>query len=991
MARVRLLLVSLCVVVLPASAFAQASITGVVRDASGAVLPGVTVEAASPALIEKVRTASTDGTGQYRLTDLRPGTYAVTFTLPGFSTVAREGLELSGTLTAVVNAEMRVGAVEETITVTGAAPVVDVQSVNRQTVITNQIVSELPTARNFYNIAVLIPGVTAPVGARDVGGAAADGFGIRVNAHGSRDEGMRFTVGGLNFGNLVGPGGNGAITSPNLNAMQEVSIDVAAVDASAPNGGVRILLVPKEGGNTFSGTFFLTGTNDNLQSSNLDDALRRDGLTTVNEVRYSYDISAGIGGPLQRDKIWFYFTGRRNSVRNVVAGAFYNKNANDPTKWTYEPDLARPYITETSLTNGTARITWQATPKNKFSLNFDETNRCNCGPSVNRFTPPEAATYLASKSAHYWLLDWSSPVTNRLLLEAGGILRRDPAFTIWQFNPPLNYREMISVQEQSTGLRFRAPAGVGDSTPKNFYYRGAASYITGAHALKVGFQAGQGESRIWSHDLDMNYRVNNGVANQLTMRAVPFDTIVKLKEDLGIFAQERWTLGRMTLSGAVRYDYLHYGWPDIYLGPTRFTPNRNITLPAGTSIKYHDITPRVGASYDLRGDGRTAVKVSLNKYLQGFGAQSSYPTSVNPVTRLVSSVNRAWTDNDRDYVADCDLLNPAAQSPTTTGSIDTCGPWSSLAFGTTIPGQSFDPEILAGWGSRGFNWEFTGSVQHELVTGTAINVGYFRRWYGNLTVTDNRALTAADFDAFSITAPAHPELPGGGGYTLSGLYNVRPDKFSLPTDNYETFAKNYGDVVDMWHGVDVTLTSRTSWGLTAQGGFSTGRQITDRCEVAAKLPETNVGAVLTPLQFCRQVQPFQTQYKGFGSYTVPKVDVLFAMTVSSEPGQLMTANYVASNTVIGPSLSRPLSGGAANATIALVGSNELYYERLNPVDIRVSKLLRLGTRRIMLGVDLYNAFNGNTVVGFSNNFGNWLAPTTIQQARVLKFSGQVDF
>jgi hypothetical protein len=509
--------------------------------------------------------------------------------------------------------------------------------------------------------------------------------------------------------------------------------------------------------------------------------------------------------------------------------------------------------------------------------------------------------------------------------------------------------------------------------------------------LKVGFQAGQGESRIWSHDLDMNFRFNNGIPNQLTMRAVPYDTIVKLKEDFGMYAQDRWTHGRLTLNGAVRYDYLHYGWPDIHLGPTRFTPNRNITLPEGTSVKYHDITPRLGAAYDLRGDGRTAVKVSFSKYLQGYGAQAGYPTTVNPVQRLVTAVNRAWTDNNRNYAPDCDLLNPAAQSPATTGSIDVCGPWSSLAFGTTIPGQSFDPAILEGWGSRGFNWELSGSVQHEIVTGTAVNVGYFRRWYGNLTVTDNRNLAAADFDAFTIVAPQHTDLPDGGGYMLAGLYNVRPDKFSLPTDNYETFAKNYGDVTDMWHGLDLTLTTRTSWGLTAQGGMSTGRQIQDRCEVVAKLPELNVGGTLTPQQFCRQVQPFQTQFKGFGSYTLPRIDVLFAMTVSSEPGQVMTANYVASNAVIAPSLGRALSGGAANATIALVNSNSLFYQRLNPVDVRLSKLLRFGGRRLMVGVDLYNAFNGNTVVGFSNNFGNWLAPTTIQQARVVKFSGQLDF
>jgi hypothetical protein len=162
---VKTLGVFVCLVLLPAVAFAQASITGVVKDTSGAVLPGVTVEVASPVLIEKTRSAVSDGTGQFRIVDLRPGTYSITFSLTGFSTVKRDGIELTGSFIASINADMKIGSVEETITVSGATPIVDVQSVRRQTTLSNETLTTVPTARSWAATAVLIPGIVIQAGA----------------------------------------------------------------------------------------------------------------------------------------------------------------------------------------------------------------------------------------------------------------------------------------------------------------------------------------------------------------------------------------------------------------------------------------------------------------------------------------------------------------------------------------------------------------------------------------------------------------------------------------------------------------------------------------------------------------------------------------------------------------------------------------------------------------------------------------------------------
>ena len=196
-----------CVLLFPSAAWSQAVITGVVRDASGAVLPGVTVEASSAALIEKSRSVVTDGTGQYRIIDLRPGLYAVTFTLSGFSIVRREGIELAGSFTAIVNADLKIGTVQETITVTGETPIVDVQSVTKQRVLNQEIIEAIPTGRNQYNLGVLIPGVTTNnLNQQDVGGSAGLDAAYAIVVHGSQPDSQRITQNGITLGTILGGG-----------------------------------------------------------------------------------------------------------------------------------------------------------------------------------------------------------------------------------------------------------------------------------------------------------------------------------------------------------------------------------------------------------------------------------------------------------------------------------------------------------------------------------------------------------------------------------------------------------------------------------------------------------------------------------------------------------------------------------------------------------------------------------------------------------------
>ena len=230
-------------VLLPSLAFAQGTLTGTVRDESGGVLPGVTVEASSPALIEKVRTAVTDGAGQYRITGLNPGTYSLTFTLTGFNIVKREGIELSGTATLTIPVEMRVGALEETITVTGETPVVDVQTTQRETVLSADVVAAIPGNRSVGTLLNAVPGLTVNDGAL----AASPTMTFFAARGGPINEG-RMAINGMTVAAPFNGGGVSTYILDSVN-VDEVSVAVAGGLGESDIGGPVMNLVPRSGGN----------------------------------------------------------------------------------------------------------------------------------------------------------------------------------------------------------------------------------------------------------------------------------------------------------------------------------------------------------------------------------------------------------------------------------------------------------------------------------------------------------------------------------------------------------------------------------------------------------------------------------------------------------------------------------------------------------------------------------------------------------------------
>ena len=982
-------LLALVLTALPGIAFAQATIAGTVRDTSGAVLPGVTVEAASPALIEKVRTVTTDGAGQFQIIDLRPGMYTVTFTLAGFNTIRRDGVELTGSFIATVNAEMRVGALEETITVTGEAPTVDTQSATRQAVISSELADAIPSGRQLQNLAVLIPSITVTGGTggrnQDVGGVLGNVV-ATLSVHGSRGNDQRIMFNGISLGTL-GNAGSSTYGVPNLQAFQEVAIDFAAVSAELATGGVRMNVIPKDGGNSFKGTFFGSFGNDAMQGDNFTDRVKALGLTAPDSVQEVWDVNPGFGGPIKRDRVWFYTTVRDTGSNLEVAGAFANLNANKPELWAYAPDPNTPGTSESVWRDAQLRMTIQATPRNKFGVIYDYQTYCGCPFGVTAQRAVESATRRRAPNQVQPTFDWSSPVTSRLLLDAVLTYRNERFQNLapTDLNP-----DMIMVTEQSSGLIYRAFDNYTNNVYETLNYRFGVSYVTGSHAWKIGLNHGWGnaESHTYLATPPVSYRFNNGVPNQLTIRALPQTTFIDLDRDLGLYVQDRWTAGRMTLSLGVRLDSLKLSTPEQSLGPTQLTPNRNVTFAPTESLDWKDLTPKSGFSYDLFGDGKTAIKVTANKYL---AAQTVASPVANPAASVVNNTTRAWTDANRNFVPECELTLPAANGE--------CGAMANSAFGQTTPGVRTAEDLRKGWGVRGYNWEFSAGVQRQVATGVAIDVSYFRRIFGNLIVTDNLALSPSDYDTFSIKAPVDSRLPNGGGYTVGGLYNLKPSAFGRPNDDILTLAGNYGEMTEHWNGLDVSGRARLGADTVIQGGVSTGRTSINNCEITEKLPEmlfnatifTVANTALQPQDFCKHRENLRTSIKGMATYTMPKADVLLSLAWQSFDGRVRAANYTATNAEIIPSLGRPLSGNAANVVVNILQPGEQSGERVNQFDLRVGKVLRFGKTRTSLNLDVYNLLNSDTVLAENFSYGAWLRPTQLLIARLAKISATFDF
>ena len=991
------------------------TIAGVVKDASGAVLPGVTVEVASPALIEKTRSAVTDGAGQYAIISLPVGTYSVTFALEGFSTVKRAGIDVLANFTAPINAEMKLGQIAETITVTGESPLIDVQGTITNRAVTPDLIKAIPNGGTMYQLAAMMPGVFIS-GGQDVGGSSGSPVGAQLSTHGGPGSDEVQMLDGMRIGNMMGGSRTQQTLSPLL--YDEVDVQLAGQGGDAVSLGVTSNSIPRAGGNTFAGTILTNGSGPGLQTSNLTDRLQALGLTATATLRKVFDVSGSLGGPLVKDRLWFYVTERYQTNSTYAAGAFFSANPlptfGNLTRVTTDQAYNPQY-----LWDNTGRLTAAIT--NKFRVNgmaIVQRKWWPYFPAVTAAVAPEANVSITWPGRIYQA-SGTYTATNRLIFE-GGFNFQDSS-DLWEPLPFANNvgGNAVRVVEQGAtvnGVVIPAvtwgplsPTLASDNPMHMTDVRGAVNYVTGTHNIRVGMdlQSGSRQNQWLGLSSLIQARTLGYQLNQVTIFAPPGIYKSNLDYDAGFFAQDRWTMNRLTVTGALRLDVQKESYDASTIGPSLYLPNRAVqTIPGATVADWKDINPRFGAVYDLFGNGKTALKVSAARGVAGETIATA--ALLNPGSSFATSTAINVTDGvggPKDNIPQCNFQNPLANGE--------CGPWLTPTFGSAIPLTQQDPATLNGWNKRPWNWEFSAGIQQEISPRVSASFTYYRRIYGNFLVTDNTATVASDYTQYSLTVPTD-ERVATSGQTLT-YYDVNPVLKSgasgLATSNFNTYASNFGDLFQHWNGFDITATSRLAGGLTANGGVTFGRTMFDDCDVSSKLPEM-LYTTLSPVQLCHFDSGWAPQFKFLAAYVLPW-QVRISGNFQSLPGPARQASVVYSQAQVQAALGRvatvagnksalviepaiPLSSASGSGTgTPLFGST--FGDRLNQLDVRFSKIFKFGGKSTLdANIDIYNAFNSDAVLSeqtaySGTNGGAWLLPTTVLQGRIIKFGVRWDF
>ena len=989
---------------LPATAHAQSTLTGVVKDTSGAVMPGVTVEASSPVLIEKTRSVVTDETGGYRIVDLRPGIYTLSFTLEGFTQVKREGLELPSNFTMTVNADLKVGGLEETLTVTGSSPVVDVQSTTKSQVLNREALDSIPTGRTIQGMGQLITGVN--LNQPDIGGSKAMQQ-TYMSAHGAGSSQTTVQVDGLI---VNGIDVDGAVQSYfNSSMSQEMVYTTSGASADVAGGGVRLNMIPRDGGNVPSGSLFLGDQRKSFQSNNVTQDLINRGLKTSDGIGKLYNIEGSFGGPIKKDKVWVFGSLRDFALDTLPANTFVGQAGTETPTSAALPSSVQG-VDPQSIRSFQARVTWQLSPKNKLAVYNDRLLKDRGSAMTAGFDPAEAGIVWTSPIYSTGEVKFSSTATNKIFIEGGFSTNYERYNTLYQpglsktpFSP--EWYTVINKNDSSKGTQWGAGASNQGMYPDRFAAAGSVSYVTGTHNIKMGLQDTWGRYRQFrSANGDLRANFINGVASTATILNTPVNFQDNLKADLGIYGQDSWTLNRLTVNYGARWEYFSSGIPVETSGTGRFVSSVRsfgpIDMPTWTSI-----APRGGVVYDLFGDQKTAVKFSLGRYEQA--GTTGFSNRFNPLALLTTSVS--WTDLNGDGVPQGELgcvyqtagceLNLAGQLPKN--------------FGTaSLP--TFDPDI-----KRMYNVETSLSIQHEIFPGVSVTGGWYNRQYHNMWRRTNTGVGFSDFTPFTVFSPID-----GSPITY---YNVSAAKVAqLGTNLVDT---NAPDRTDKYNGYEYNFSLRLPRGITMFGGGMTERMLSNSCD-----DNWNPNLLL----YCDQSTtglPFRTQFKVAGSVPLA-YGVQVGVAYQSLPGYLYGTSSVGALTGIsGPSgaptaaqLAAPNGAGTvwlvtpstvysscpgnsasqgcvvgakvdpgitqASLSIPLVAPMTEYGDRINQLDINVAKTFKVNHITIQPKIDFFNVLNGapvTNVLGLNYGTAAYKQPSVVLNPRTFQLGGVIRF
>lgn len=927
---------------LPARLSAQqtGTLSGVVHDAQGGVLPGVSVSVSSPSLIGGVRTATTGELGTYQIASLPPGTYTVTYELAGFSTLKREDIRVLVAQTARLDVELSVGSLQETVTVSGESPVVDVSSNTTQTNISKELYEAIPTGRNPWVMAGLVPGVVT--GRLDVGGT--EGMQqYNLEAFGSADSQKSFSIDGLKT-NWGGGSGGATMQYYGFEMYEEYNMQTASGAAESDVSGVYMNMVTKSGGNRVASDHNFYFMNDKLQGGNIDDALRtRLGLgagqqtgAAGNPIDISYDWSSTVGGPIKRDKAWFFGALRRWRLDQFQIGA---RNADGSQA-----------IDDNLIENYMGKATWQAAPSSKLSFMFNR----NLKYRFHRRDAP----FLFSEDKASVLQD--QPAQN-YVAQINQVFGKSAVFDarfgrMWGVFPTRYQKEVTpnDIAIRDIVRNTQSNAATEQSLNPNHRYQGNAtlSYFAqnlgaGTHDFKVGTQLSWEKmqyDRIRNGDLFLE--TNDGVALRAQIANTPVDSDHRL-QTWAAFAEDRWVVGRATVNYGVRFD-----------GVKAFLPAQS--SPAGTFVGARSFAetdvynfnlnaaPRVGVSYDLSGKGRTALKAYYGRFYNQFGSEIA--ESINPNARI--NVQVPWNDINGNL-----RLDP--------GELD-------LSKFTGFAGVFPRMDATA---KRPYSDEMNVGVDHQLGRDVSVSVSYHRRQH-------RRGLGIVDFarpaSAYTPVTRTYTD-PVSGPQTIT-IYALDPalvTRRDRVITNVDVLQSNY-------NGVQFSINKRMSnrWqllgGVTLQkhegfnhnGTYTDPGSSTDLNDPNYRLNRSG-SAIFTDIPWTVTLS---------GSYQLP-YDVLFSGKYTARDGDPLMRTVTFSG----------LPQGSETVWVQPRGLDRT--ETVSKfVDVRAAKVFRLRTTRLEGSVDIFNVLNANHVLAQNEAIGStWSRPSRILAPRIVRFGATVRF
>ena len=954
--------VSFGALLLPATAGAQGgSISGLVEDTTGGILPGVTVEADSPVNIEGTITAFTDGAGRYTVISLRPGTYTITFTLPGFNTFIREGIVLIGDAAVQVNASLAVGALEETVTVSGESPVVDVQQVRRQFVATRQMMDVLPAARTFSARALLIPGV------RNAGMGEGQYW---PAVHGSTTRDAQTMNDGMRANSTVDDGQFQMGWEMNDAATAELTFEAGGAPAEAQVGGVIQNAIPKEGGNTFSGTWFTYYGAEAFSSDNRTPELA-DLLGEVNRLAYDYDTNPAIGGRFIRDRLWFFTSFRGQDNKRYESGTFFAEPG-EPCRPAANECIGRAGAADTLGEPGTqgysrtygitglVRLTNQINDQHKWRLGFERVNRQHPLNAANNTRPPEASNRIVQPTGYHAQTRWTSSLSNRLLVEAGFSVQ----YNKWrreQHDWNTNNSSTYDLSEGTWGGGFWI---TGWQPEQSQYLKTSLSYVTGSHNFKGGVEHRWGTIGL---DQPMNadvraYYFDDGVPAGLQVLSTPLGNYEgRINFDTGIFAQDSWTLGNWTLNLGTRADFFSSEVPPQQAGAGTWVPERNFPRYAGP--RWNTFVARIGVAYDVFGDGRTAIKGTAHQYVSQESTRLALERNpMSSYTWSAASEYRSWDDLDG---------NRSVVGPDGRVQYEEVGASPNENFGTANDVIGLDLDNREG------NWEYNASIQHEVVSGVSASFGWYRRNYHNMWHRDNRLQGPDDFHPFQRTGPRDDRLGQWSGQPLT-LYNLNPEVFGQVSKYVTT-----SDVNDrVYDGFEFVLDGRMSNGAFFGGSFTHER---------TQLNECDVDEISNPLWrsfalWCDSPRSWQTMYKAHGAYPLPG-GIVISTFVQGYPGPNLNANWNVTEMEDGTALTE-----GQRITIDLLPHDRLFLPFQRKVDLRLMRRFNVGNLQLAPVLDLFNFLNANTTTSVNSTYGdNWQTIQRIMQARYMRLGMELEW